>query len=572
MSAIDDTEQADTERSSSPVSIHPPGAGRTSNENQFPRLDSTLATEQHSVNDYIKRVGYKHGRYFGKLNFEEQPVYHICIQEDNQISVDIPKIEPFDIGLLQSTSPHVDMPPRSDPLQDSNKMTLILCEATTAVASSVPFKKQVFVMLMKRLGIPPGLFQALFTGTPKSVYYGAGDNNPRAGFVLRAPMSRSEDWTLALSWAPDFRALKGIVHGMQRHEMSRLAMYIGDTRAETAHPMNIPVILCEMLIESDSNGVKGHALELYQVELSTTYHGYPGNESADPDNLTTSPKQNFEEMTRSLNTIISRLAFHEMRIHANGVFADQIMERIRLINESMRSRDPDQRGSWLPRLRSMSERVLERLYQLKIEQRALLLEISCNQKIAQSQLEIVYNLVAQRDNKDNLNMATISTDIAKTTKDDSSAMRTIAVMSIAFLPGTFVSSFFSMDMFDWQAPKGASVLSFRFWIYWAVTAPLTLVVFCIWFFWLRVHREHDDQGGQIGTVPRTHYIRAFREQSSTWTKWAKIPRKDEEKQAVEDEQVTNPSIVAVPPESVVRSRALTSQVARADTVLQGPRR
>ena len=36
-------------------------------------------------------------------------------------------------------------------------------------------------------------------------------------------------------------------------------------------------------------------------------------------------------------------------------------------------------------------------------------------------------------------MARISTDIAKTTKDDSFAMRTIAVMSIAFLPGTFVS-------------------------------------------------------------------------------------------------------------------------------------
>ena len=32
-------------------------------------------------------------------------------------------------------------------------------------------------------------------------------------------------------------------------------------------------------------------------------------------------------MTRSLNIIISRLAFHEMRTHANAVFTDQILER-----------------------------------------------------------------------------------------------------------------------------------------------------------------------------------------------------------------------------------------------------
>ena len=47
--------------------------------------------------------------------------------------------------------------------------------------------------------------------------------------------------------------------------------------------------------------------------------------------------------------------------------------------------------------------------------------------------------MAQRDNQDNLKLARISTDIASVTKDDSFAMRTIAIMSIVFLPGIFVS-------------------------------------------------------------------------------------------------------------------------------------
>lgn len=107
------------------------------------------------------------------------------------------------------------------------------------------------------------------------------------------------------------------------------------------------------------------------------------------------------------------------------------------------------------RLAPVSTSLEKSLQRLQTECQALLLEVACNQKIAQSQLDIVsispnindpfsdslevYNLVAQRDNKDNLKMAKISTDIAALTKDDSFAMRTIAVMSITFLPGTFVA-------------------------------------------------------------------------------------------------------------------------------------
>ena len=48
-----------------------------------------------------------------------------------------------------------------------------------------------------------------------------------------------------------------------------------------------------------------------------------------------------------------------------------------------------------------------------------------------------------------------------------------------------------MSMFNWQAPKGDPVLSSRFWIYWAVTVPLTLTVFLAWLLWYRGHQKHD---------------------------------------------------------------------------------
>ena len=40
-----------------------------------------------------------------------------------------------------------------------------------------------------------------------------------------------------------------------------------------------------------------------------------------------------------------------------------------------------------------------------------------------------------------------------------------------------------MPLLDWQAPRGTSIISQRFWIYWAVTVPLTAAVLLLWSTW-----------------------------------------------------------------------------------------
>lgn len=85
----------------------------------------------------------------------------------------------------------------------------------------------------------------------------------------------------------------------------------------------------------------------------------------------------------------------------------------------------------------------------------------------------------QSVNHDNLkNGEDLDKDSEHTTKYDSFAIRTIAVMSIVFLPDTFVAVreisitapplvlTYPVVLFNgqlnWQAPKGFSVVSFRF--------------------------------------------------------------------------------------------------------------
>ena len=79
----------------------------------------------------------------------------------------------------------------------------------------------------------------------------------------------------------------------------------------------------------------------------------------------------------------------------------------------------------------------------------------------------VFNLVTQQD-------ATISTVIAEETKADGAAMKTIAALTMVFLPGTFLASVFSMPMLD-----GAKLS-----LYVAIVVPLTVVVVGCWWLWI----------------------------------------------------------------------------------------
>lgn len=79
--------------------------------------------------------------------------------------------------------------------------------------------------------------------------------------------------------------------------------------------------------------------------------------------------------------------------------------------------------------------------------------------------------------------------IAMDGKRDNIAMKTIAILGIVFLPGTFVASLFSIGMFDRNAANSGGTASPTVlpskWIYWAITVPLTVVTILAWVLWSR---------------------------------------------------------------------------------------
>jgi hypothetical protein len=57
-------------------------------------------------------------------------------------------------------------------------------------------------------------------------------------------------------------------------------------------------------------------------------------------------------------------------------------------------------------------------------------------------------------------------------------MKTIAVMTMGFLPATFYAALFAVPSLQWDQP---TVIGSRFWVHWAVTIPTTVLVFITWY-------------------------------------------------------------------------------------------
>ncbi|KAL4944952.1 hypothetical protein BDV06DRAFT_209826 [Aspergillus oleicola] len=127
------------------------------------------------------------------------------------------------------------------------------------------------------------------------------------------------------------------------------------------------------------------------------------------------------------------------------------------------------------------------------------------QKRLELQLNVLYSFMAQTDNR-------LSARLAATAGRDSTSMKILAFITTIFLPGSFVATLFSMEMFTWEAAgsdgDGASV-SPSFWIYWAVAAPLTAVTLCGWALWWSFEKNRYNEhlegsvrsAGEVKTPP-----------------------------------------------------------------------
>ncbi|OTB18144.1 hypothetical protein K445DRAFT_243662 [Daldinia sp. EC12] len=106
-------------------------------------------------------------------------------------------------------------------------------------------------------------------------------------------------------------------------------------------------------------------------------------------------------------------------------------------------------------------------------------------------------LIRREDAVTGHRLAEASKKLAEATKKDSSDMKVIAIMTMAFLPATFFAALFDLPTLAWDQPQ---VITNNFWVYWAFTLPTTLLIFALWYIlnehnlfrWLRRKNKGSD--------------------------------------------------------------------------------
>lgn len=99
-----------------------------------------------------------------------------------------------------------------------------------------------------------------------------------------------------------------------------------------------------------------------------------------------------------------------------------------------------------------------------------------------NELNLAINMVAQE-----ASAATVL--ISQATQHDGAAMKSVAVITLVFLPSTFISTIFSMSFFAFEPggdgrPESWKV-SQRIWLYFLLVVPLTTAAMGTWFWWQR---------------------------------------------------------------------------------------
>ena len=134
----------------------------------------------------------------------------------------------------------------------------------------------------------------------------------------------------------------------------------------------------------------------------------------------------------------------------------------------------------------------------------------------------LFSLISQNDSMNNYELSMWTKDISLSSQRDASSMKTLAVVTMFFLPGSFISALFSTPCFDWDVVdltlKNIGVpITPQFHLYWAITIPLTVLTFLLYFYWLwfQHRRQKRLETDRLIKATELGYLPAIQSQRST---------------------------------------------------------
>ncbi|KAL9124758.1 MAG: hypothetical protein Q9217_005942 [Psora testacea] len=255
---------------------------------------------------------------------------------------------------------------------------------------------------------------------------------------------------MAYSYNVDTRITTGIILDSDEAEMIAIKDNILNHKASAGHELLLRTVITEISLKASGEGLLEVKQDVMDIEHSTGQHTWYNYDARDEK-----PKADVE-LSRAAHGLRIQIATVHRKIEVVLIWIELLQESLTKDGENSSDR----------------ESMLEWIQNINTQAKMAKLDAEWVAKRAENQVGAIYSLFAQRDN-------ITAQKISEATNRDSSAMKSLAVLSAVFFPGTFIATLFSLDSLKEQP----------FWMYWVITAPLTFIVLGAWVSWTNWRME-----------------------------------------------------------------------------------
>ncbi|KAI0828410.1 hypothetical protein F5Y06DRAFT_308360 [Hypoxylon sp. FL0890] len=361
-----------------------------------------------------------------------------------------------------------------------------------APVTTIPFSQEHYRLVCEKLTLP-GITSLLLSREARAlrghfqlVKLLSENNNLVYGLVMSSFSSLliGIKVGVSMSYDPSTGVSNALVLGSGSQDgFSWLYQDLEHLSALADNPFLVPTLICQRLTEAIYTATDNMFDLLHQVEIESGQTGI----MMFGENGMPIPRGNCEDP--SLSTAV--LGVSQKALAVEGYVKGHILTVSSIKEELLKFPWQQIPSIDLDHVKEQNEFILKQLGFISRTLDFALLRVGHLKQRADVQATAITNLLAQRNNEMNRRLAESSTSIARDTRRDSSAMKSIAILTMVFLPATFTATYFGTPAMSALEPSQS--------LYWIVTVPLTMAVVSVWLFWfyfwvtktfLPIHRAH----------------------------------------------------------------------------------
>ncbi|KAK0748447.1 hypothetical protein B0T21DRAFT_356563 [Apiosordaria backusii] len=363
---------------------------------------------------------------------------------------------------------HFALPDLSSENPPTGMLRLVTCVWSDDSKWELPFSQERWLEMIQTLQLPKSYAGDLSSvTTPLSLTTdNAGIGASPLGLALNWFLTSEQRITTALSYAPDFRLTQGFyaAHNAPYHPTRIILERVLQAKDHIKEPLLLPLIIYDWALQLLRSQLHPIERELQRVKRNLGVINPAALVAGDWGIENQLPEE--KSFTRLHQTIVTQhvylmnfgfKAVHDFRNSINSAI-NQIEKHCRRTRK--KSNGPNAaiydgfHSRQFLQLTSFRNRYLFLWHEILVQDVHIL-------------LQVLYNLMQQ--------------EVARETRRDSSAMKSIALLTMIFLPATAIATI--MAPFTKISDDDKLQVTAQFWVFWATAGPVTFVVLALWALW-----------------------------------------------------------------------------------------